>query len=118
MLIHGNITMAMILFGGTIWVQIYLSKKDNKYLGLILPALNGLWATVMALVTTPTYDEITTSVNGVVVEVTRTAIESSGWHMLFMFILLNIGTLVLLLIYKNCRGKLNDNKNLQEMPVV
>jgi len=102
--------MTILFFGGIICLQIHLSKKAGKWSGLVLPILNFSFATLVALMMSPTHSEVTTAVNGTIVEAIRTPIEGAGVHMLYTFLFVNIGTMVLLLIYKNYRRKLNVNR--------
>ena len=44
-----NIIIILLLFGGITWLQILLSKKDNKILGLILPAITFIYSIVMII---------------------------------------------------------------------
>lgn len=39
----------LLLFGGITWLQIFFSKKDNKVLGLILPAITFIYSIVMIM---------------------------------------------------------------------
>jgi len=117
MMMTRNFIITIILFIGIIWLQIHLSKKESKWPGLILPILNFLLATFMALTMTPAYYGFSTTVNGVVVEETRGAVAGAFGHMLSTFLFLNVGTVILLLIYLSCRGNVNRNKDLEKMAI-
>lgn len=77
-----------------IFLQIHLSKKENKWYGLILPILTGLLSALCIL--------------GAAAFVLSNASESPLGALSFcllLVILLNIPTIGLLLIYRFCRKK-------------
>lgn len=87
---------------GVIWLQIFLSKKDNKWLGLILPIVAFLFGLLYPLNMVAPSDGVTV---GFIMQ------------MLLVWLLGNIPTIVLLLIYISCRQKKNRNKQLDKMNI-
>ena len=87
---------------GVIWLQIFLSKKDNKWLGLILPIVAFLFGLLYPLNMVAPSDGVTV---GFIMQ------------MLLVWLLGNIPTIVLLLIYITCRQKKNRNKQLDKMNI-
>lgn len=83
-------------------LHIILSKKENKFLGLIIPSLN-LLLSVLAVCGFILF-------NGV----------GGHYHMdtivggISIFISYNLYTVVLLVIYFSCRKKLNKNNELKK----
>ena len=106
MIMTRSLVIMIILLIGAIWLQIRLSKHESKWPGLVLPILNLLWATYLTFVMSPIHDEASITVDGVVVEFTRTPIEGAFWQMLFLFSVLNIGTIILLTLYASCLKKI------------
>ena len=87
---------------GVIWLQIFLSKKDNKWLGLILPIVAFLVGLLYPLNMVAPSDGVTV---GFIMQ------------MLLVWLLGNIPTIVFLLIYISCRQKKNRNKQLDKMNI-
>lgn len=92
----------LVVVIGFIWLQVFLSKRDNKRLGLILPITVFLFSLIYPLC-------MVVPSNGVTVDF---IIE-----MLFVLLLDNIPTVVLILIYISCRQKQNRNKQLDKMNI-
>ncbi|MCL2391814.1 MAG: hypothetical protein FWC66_04295 [Oscillospiraceae bacterium] len=115
---------ALIFFAGSILLQIFLSKKESKWPGLLLPAITVLFS-VLAILGIAIYSVgsgyATTQfmVDGVVVE--ETIIWAHDYTMselaniINIFILMNIPTAVLLIIYAACRGKRRRQRDLEKM---
>lgn len=84
---------------GGILLQIFLSKCENKWLGLILPILSALlslfWPLNMAVVT---------GLTGILM-------------VLLVWLIANIPTAILLVIYFACREKLRHKQNLNKMNI-
>ena len=103
-------------------LQIFLSKKESKWPGLVLP-FTSLGISVMAflgilLFSAYTYTT-TLMVNGEVVQqTTPTQIgyaSSIVVGAVYVFVLYNIPTAVLLAIYAGCRSKRNKLRALEKM---
>lgn len=108
----------LFIVGGT-WLQIYLSKKENKWLGLMLPAFTFLLALLVTfLLASPT--ALTTAslyVDGVLVESTQ-EIAASSWGQVFtIFIFMNVPTGILMLIYVATRANLKKRNDLEKMAI-
>lgn len=133
-MIRVTITLLVLLALGVgiILLQIYLSKKENKWAGLVLPiislcisliaVLNIAAYTTMGSLSLQTLDE-----NGVVIQeevletpnTTQPVQDTSS--LIFtvgsIFLLYNIPTIVLLAIYFSCREKQRQRKALDKMSV-
>jgi hypothetical protein len=48
-LLFPNILIAIIFLAGIIILQIFLSKRENKWLGLILPIINVIFSIIAVL---------------------------------------------------------------------
>lgn len=87
---------------GGIFLQIFLSKKENKYLGLILPLITFLYS-------------LLTLLSVAVVEF------MTPWDVFSLlaatFISSNIPTIVLLAIYFVCKEKDKRKKQLEKMNI-
>ncbi len=119
----------LLLLAGSVWLQIFLSRKNNKWLGLIIPLVCFIFSIVIVLSLTmyTTSSEITTvteTVNGVVISEESIVLESERPSTLSMlvsvipiFLMLNIPTLIFLAIYFACREKLKTKNQLYKMNV-
>jgi len=116
MMIQANVIITIILLAGVIWLQIFLSKKESKWAGLILPIINFSISILTVLMSTPLFITTYENVNGVITEVDRAEVASVG-QMLIMLIWWNISTAVLLLIYFSNRQKMSRNKALEKMAI-
>lgn len=87
-------TMIVLLFLiGIVLLQIFLSKRENRWLGLIIPIISFLFS-VIALLNALGF---------------AAAISA--------FIISNIPTLILLAIYIACREKRKKNKEIEKMNI-
>ena len=93
------ILLFLIIFAGAIALQVFLSKKQNKFIGLILPTISLLYSLIMVL--------------NVVFEETMT-----NWQVFFTlfstFFIGNIPTIILLAIYFGIREKLKIESELDK----
>ncbi|MEA4849109.1 MAG: hypothetical protein VB106_17895 [Clostridiaceae bacterium] len=93
--------LLMVLIG-SIYLQILLSRKESKWFGLILPAIFFLCSfNILFNIAVPNSSDLWISIG-------------SG---VFGFIVANIPTLLLMMIYFSCREKCKRNKELQKMNV-
>lgn len=123
------IIIVILLLAGSIWLQIFLSKKNSKCLGLIIPLICFMFSilTVLSLSMYSNNSGITTvteTINGVVIREEITALESEKPSMLSMFatvipvfLISNIPTLIFLAIYFACREKLKLRSQLEKMNI-
>jgi len=116
--------LAMLaIFAGAIILQIFLSKKDNKWFGLILPGVSLIFSfiAVLGLVAfTPTHGMTMVMVNGEIIEQTTMQLENTMPNIINaigIFLLLNIPTAALLIIYAVCRSKQHSKRALDKMSV-
>ena len=93
--------LAVIIIGGVL-LQIYLSKMESKWPGLILPTLSFLYSIMMIL--------------GLVAYVGNTIWETLAM-VLAVFIQGNIPTLLLLAIYFACRKKKKAKAEIDKMNI-
>lgn len=96
-----SIPIALILFAGSIVLQIFLSRAKSKIPGLILPIITFVFSLlVVAFFLLLMYIPQDSSIVGTVVPVA-----------VIGFIPLNIPTVIYLLIYFLSRKKMNDDNN-------
>lgn len=94
--------LVLVLLVGGVFLQIFLSKKNSKWFGLILPAITFLYSLLMVL-GLAVYD----GMNGREIFI---LIAST-------FLLSNIPTIVLLGIYFGCREKMKLRAELDKMSI-
>jgi len=126
------IILLALVPAGVIWLQVYLSKQENKWLGLILPIcsfmLSLLTVLGMAVYThntgfATTYEMI--DGQWVLVEQYEPAPETPIMEripgaiggVIYTFLLTNIPTAILLVIYKAVRNKQNRRREIEKMSV-
>lgn len=116
------IPLAIIV--GAVFLQIFLSKRRNKWLGLILPAISFIISLLiifnMAAYSTYQTTESVVQDDGQIVE--RIVEEGNskifGFSpVMYVFLLANIPTLVLLGIYFACRERNKRNKEIDKMNI-
>ena len=109
-----RLLLLLAFFVGIILLQIFLSKRENKWLGLILPAINFVFSLIAVMgvaVFERTSVGIISGADGptVVYETTQSLITgdilSTVFTIVAVFLLYNIPTLILLAIYWGCREK-------------
>lgn len=93
-----TLLLFLALLVGGILLQIFLSKRESRWPGLILPAVTFLWSLVM-LLSVAAYDSLAQAVVPI----------------LMVLILGNIPTAVLLGIYFACREKRRKRSELDKM---
>lgn len=122
------IIISLLLLVGIVWLQIFLSKKQNKWVGLIIPLICFLFSILsvfsLSMYTTTNITSLTKTIDGVSVnqETTQRQTEKpSVGEMLAMavpvFIVTNIPTLIFLAIYFACREKRKKNLELEKMNI-
>lgn len=97
-----NTLFMLVLLGGTVLLQIFLSKRESKWPGLILPIISFLVALLNPLLMVMPQEGVT---------------GSFVLEMIITFLLGNIPTVILLGIYFGCRGKLHRKKQLEKMNI-
>lgn len=93
-----TLLLLLLLLAGGILLQIFLSKRESKWPGLVLPVVTFLWSLVMVL-SVAAYDGLVQAVAAI----------------LMVLILGNIPTAVLLAIYFACREKRRKRAELDKM---
>lgn len=94
--------LVLVLLVGGIFLQIFLSKKNSKWFGLILPAITFLYSLLMVL-GLAVYDGMDGREIFILIAST--------------FLLSNIPTIVLLGIYFGCREKMKLRAELEKMSI-
>lgn len=96
-------TLVFLLFiAGVILLQVFLSKKESKWPGLVLPILAFLFGLLYPLN---------------MIAPSKGLNASFIFQMILVWLLGNIPTIVLLTIYFACRGKQRRNKQLDKMNI-
>ena len=96
-------TFVVLLFiFGVIVLQIFLSKRESKWPGLVLPIITFLFSLLYPLNMSAPSGGIT---------------ASFIFQMILVWLLGNIPTIIFLAIYFGCRGKQRRNKQLDKMNI-
>lgn len=97
-----SLILGALLIGGLIALQVFLSKRENKWPGLALPAIAFVLSLLYPL-------NMPVPLDGV----------SAGFvfQMLAVWLLANIPTIVFLAIYFGCHAKQSVNKQLEKMNI-
>lgn len=96
-------TLVFLLFiAGVIVLQVFLSKRENKWPGLVLPIIAFLFGLLYPLN---------------MMAPSEGANASFIFQMILVWLLGNIPTIVLLTIYFACRGKQRRNNQLDKMNI-
>lgn len=119
----------LVILVGIILLQIHLSKKENKWLGLILPLIT-LCFSILAVLGMATYTIYTTEIQTItengeiikeIIENTPkepiTSATSTVFSAIYVFVIYNIPTVILLAIYAGCREKKKKNLELEKMNI-
>lgn len=122
------IILYLAVIAGFVVLQIFLSKRESKWLGLILPIISLLFSILMCL-SVAGYSAILTEgvetvlENGEVVQQTEILSEESGdiasiiLPTILVFLLSNIPTIILTAIYFGCREKIKRDRALEKMNI-
>ena len=112
---------------GAIFLQIYLSKKENKWYRFILPLATFAISLIIVMgMVTFVEDGLTAVSQYIDGELVTTIINESESQeaipgarggVIYTFILLNIPTAILLAIYKAVRSKQNRRRDIEKMSV-
>lgn len=102
MRIAANLIVTLALLTGVIILQIYLSKRESKWPGLVFPIISFLFSLLYPLNMVAPSEGVTV---GFIVQ------------MVIVWLLGNIPTIVLLAIYFGCREKKRRNKQLEKMNI-
>ena len=94
--------LAVLVIAGIVCLQIFLSKRESKWPGLVLPILAFMFGLLYPL-------NMVAPAEGVTV--------SFILQMILVWIMGNIPTIILFAIYFSCRGKQKRNKQLTKMTI-
>lgn len=97
-----NLIITLILLVGIIVLQIFLSKRESKWPGLVLPIISFLFGLLYPLNMVAPSEGVTV---GFIIQ------------MLVIWLLGNIPTIVFVAIYLGCRDKMQRNKQLEKMNI-
>lgn len=95
-----SLLLVLLLLGGGTFLQIFLSSRENKWLGLILPAICFVFSllTLLQLMVPPDEKQII-------------------FMLASTFLLANIPTIVLLGVYFACRQRFKRRAQIEKMSV-
>lgn len=102
MSIAANLIMTLAILAGVIILQIYLSKRESKWPGLVFPIISFLFSLLYPLNMVAPSEGIDI---GFIIQ------------MIVVWLLGNIPTIILLAIYFGCREKKRRNKQLEKMSI-
>jgi signal transduction histidine kinase len=122
------IIVLLLFLAGSIWLQVFLSKTKNKWLGLIIPLICFIFSIItilsLSMYTNTGITSVTETINGVVVTDKTITSQSEKPSMISMlatvmpvFLISNIPTIIFLAIYFACREKLKLRNELDKMHV-
>lgn len=94
-----TIILGIILIFGVAYFQSILSSKSNKFLGLIFPLITFIGSIILAFMTISIINFSFTDI----------------FRFIFIFIMFNIPSIVLLVIYYLGRKEIERNKELDKM---
>lgn len=124
-----NTVIILLIFIGLIILQVFLSKRNNKWLGLILPLIFliiAIFASIaMPIYTVTSESSVVYSENGQVVEeivspavTDKPSLPTILATIIPIFLIWNIPTLIFLGIYGVCRDQMKKNGDLNKMNVM
>jgi glucan phosphoethanolaminetransferase (alkaline phosphatase superfamily) len=119
--VSGVLILSLAFVAGIIVLQVFLSKKESKWAGLILPIISFCISllTVLGIIFFSAHTgTTTTTVDGEVFEQTVNLFSPTASIIAsaaIVFLLYNIPTVVLILIYQACRGKQKRQRALEKM---
>lgn len=120
-----TIPILIVIAAGIILLQIFLSKRDGKWFGLMLPAISFI-VSLLIVVSIVAYTNIgitsrSISEEGTIVtfeiEDTRPAFGAVAGQVIITFLLSNIPTVVLIAIYAACREKRKRVLEIEKMQI-
>lgn len=100
------ILFLVLIIAGIVWLQVFLSKKENKWLGLLLPLMCVLISLSAALGLAYFAPVESTQSNG-----------SMIFTAVYVFVLFNIPTAILIAIYAGNRNKRKKNSEIEIMRI-
>ena len=97
-----TIVIGLLFFVGAVCLQIFLSKRESKFPGLVIPIISFMCGLLFPLSMVAPADGVTA---GFVVK------------MIIVWLFGNIPTVIFLAIYFGCREKQRRNKQLDKMNI-
>lgn len=94
--------ISIIFLVGLIILQVFLSKRENKWLGLILPIINIIYS-IVAVLGLATFSG--QSIGEIIMQ------------LIMVFLVSNISTIILIAIYLACREKFKKKKEIDKMNI-
>lgn len=125
MLIGLKTLSLLAVAGGTVWLQIFLSKKDGKWFGLILPSISFI-ISLLLVISIVAYTNIgitssSVSEEGIIVSQhivdTRPNFGPVVGEAVITFLISNIPTVILLATYAACREKRKRELEIEKMQI-
>lgn len=98
------VILLIILVIGVTFLQIFLSKKKNEWFGKILPIISFLISIITSIVILFNFME-------------GSSLGTVFFSIIFSFLLCNIPTLILYVIYKACGERSFRNSQVQKMSI-
>jgi hypothetical protein len=92
----------MVFLAGIVLLQIFLSKRENKWLGLIFPMISFMFSILAVL--------------GYAFYANQSTVHRI-FQLIIMLLLWNTPTISLLAIYFACREKFKNKKGLDKMKI-
>ncbi len=118
-----RVLIFILMLIGIIFLQIFLSKKENKWYGLFLPILSLIYP-ILAVLSISTYNTFITTTTlqdgSKIVKSVSDATNSFGsifFQIIFVFLYTSIPTAILLVIYFACRQGIKKNRELDKMKI-
>ena len=121
--------VVIVILGGSIWLQVYLSKRANRWLGLVIPLICFLYSIVMTL-SVPMYigntslKAETLAEDGSIVieevskgESSHRSVGEALATIIPVFAISNVSTIIYLAIYGACRESRKKNSELKKMNI-
>lgn len=118
----------IVILGGSIWLQIFLSKRTNRWLGLVIPLICFLFSIVMTL-SVPYSSNTSLKVqefaeDGSIVreevskgESNHLSVGETLATMIPVFAISNVSSIIYLAIYGACRESRKKNSELKKMNI-
>ncbi|MBK5240444.1 hypothetical protein [Clostridium sp.] len=97
-----EIKSLIIILIGTVILQIFLSKRKNKWFGLILPIINIIYS-IMAVLGLAAF--LGQPIGEIIMQ------------LIMVFLASNISTVILIAIYFACREKFKKKKEIDKMNI-
>ncbi len=112
-----SIIIFLIVVIGIIALQIFMSKKQSKWLGLILPVITALFSIMVVLGLVPFTTQFTVQSGKTIFNAVQIPKVSFLLTALYVFALCNIPTAILFGIYYACREEIKKNREIEKMNV-